>query len=610
MPVSDFSTGLEGWTVTNGTEIYDALVGNPDGSLRGVEGGSGVWYFDAPASFLGDMSAFYGGSLTFDLRQDGDSSQFDDEDVILTGGGLTLALDFGPNPGMDWTSYSVSMALGGGWKIDSVSGRVATEEEIRTVLGSLDSLQIRGEFVNGSTNDASNIDNIALTESPVIPDPFVGPRIQSTFDDGVDGWSFIADVREFRAVADGGNPGGYIEAVDYTTGQIWYFAAADKFLGDKSAYAGGRLQFDLKQSSLSSQIDYEDVIIEGGGLTIALDTPTNPGLDWTSYAVFLDTRSDWRLDDLSGAAASLAEINQVLSNVTALYIRGEFVSGSDTGGLDNVVMSPENAPVRLLADATTGYLLSSHDTLTEALAVASLGNVIQIADATAAPLPAYTISVNGLTIQSDAALSAQLNLDGVSSITLAGSNDLNVNGNTGANTIVGSDGDNTINGLLGRDELFGGRGNDTLNGGAGIDILNGGFGADILLGGQSADRLIGDQGDDELFGQAGRDTLRGGNGADLLVGGAGNDVMTGGAREDTFRFEDGFGTDVIRRFSADLAGEVIDLSAVTAILNFADLALNHMDQVGSDVVIDDLAGNTIRLIGVDIGDLGADSFLF
>ncbi|MEO1151823.1 MAG: calcium-binding protein, partial [Pseudomonadota bacterium] len=74
--------------------------------------------------------------------------------------------------------------------------------------------------------------------------------------------------------------------------------------------------------------------------------------------------------------------------------------------------------------------------------------------------------------------------------------------------------------------------------------------------------------------------------------------------------EDGFGNDVITDFDQDNAFEFIDLSGVTAITDFTDLADNHLMQVGMDTVIDDGAGNTITLIGVDIADLDASDFLF
>lgn len=593
MPISKFASDLQEWTTSNGTETFSASDGNPGGNLRGIEGGFGVWYFDAPDSYLGDKSAFYGGSLSFDLRQDGAANQFDDIDIVLTGnGGQKLVLDFGDNPGTDWTSYSVSLALGGGWHNRSLSGSVASEEQIGAVLANLEAVQIRGEFVNGTTDDASNLDNVKMLRTPAEPPEFIGARVQSTFDGGIDGWSFIADVKDFHWTDTGGNPGGYLEAVDYATGELWYFVAPQKFLGDKSAYSGGSLQFDLKQSAADNQINADDIVITGGGLTLALDTLDNPGTDWTHYSVAFDTSSDWRVGTRTGDVATQAQIDTVLANITGLNIRGEFINGNDTGGIDNVVMTPTGSAVRVLSDTTTGNLLSNHDSLQAALAATDPGNLVQINKASAVTLAKYDVSDNGLTVQSKLDLDATLKLQGVKSLTLSGTSDLNVNGNGKNNTIIGSNGDNRLNGFAGRDTLTGNDGRDTLNGGNKDDTLTGG------------------KGNDKLFGGNGNDTLAGGNGRDLLVGGNGNDALNGGGGADTFRFADGFGSDTITGFAATNDKEKIDLSRVASITDVTDLFADHMGQVGTDVVIDALGSNTITLLNTLLADMNDADFMF
>lgn len=201
-------------------------------------------------------------------------------------------------------------------------------------------------------------------------------------------------------------------------------------------------------------------------------------------------------------------------------------------------------------------------------------------------------------------------------------------GGTGFDTLQGGDGDDLMMGGEQADNLFGGAGNDTLRGDAGFDRLFGGIGADVLLGGAQSDglfgqtgndRLFGDNGADRLWGGVGNDVMHGGNGADLLRGGAGfdvlfggvgNDTMSGDFNADTFVFANGFGADVITDFDATNDFEKIDLRGVSAITDLADLLGNHVAQIGSDVVIDDRAGNTITLTGVALGDLGAADFVF
>lgn len=589
---SMFTSDLEGWVATNATQSFSDTEGDPAGSLRGTEGGSGVWYFAAPDSYLGNLSDYYGGSLSFEMKQDVDINQFDDVDLVLTGAGLKLVLDVGDNPGTDWTSYSVSLALGGGWRLSSLSGSVASEAQIRDVLGNLESFLIRGEFVNGTTGDASNLDNVVVTGEPVTPPEYVGVKVASTFDSDIDGWSFIADVKEFNWVGDGGNPGGYVEAVDYAYGDVWYFIAPEKFLGDKSAYAGGTLSFDLKQDPIVSQFNADDVVIVGNGITLALSTAENPGLDWTHYQVALDTSADWRIGSSTGEVATQAEIETALADISALRIRGEYVSGTDTGGLDNVVLTPDAAAVRVLSDTTQGLLLSNHGTLAEALAVTEDGNVVQINKATAVTEALYEVTDNGLTVQSNRAVETVLKLVGVTSLTLAGDNDLDVTGNALSNTIRGSDGANVLKGLGGADRLLGGEG------------------ADLLRGGTKADVLKGEVGNDRLFGDAGFDKLYGGNGRDKLDGGAGADKLIGGNGGDTFIFKDGYGADKILDFDALDAKERINLAGVAEITDFADLAAHHMTQVGADVVIEATGGDMLTLKGVLLADLDAGDFLF
>lgn len=605
-----FTFGLDGWTVTNGTETREASGGNPGGNIRAVEGGSGVYAYEAPTKYLGDKSDFIGGTLSFDLKQDGDASPYDDSDVTLTGAGLTLVIDAGDNPGTDWTSYTVGLGLGAGWKVGSLGGRIATEDEILSVLSDLESLRIRGEFVNGSTDDASNLDNVVLTDSAPVAPVLQGPRVASTFDTDTEGWSFIADVKEFRQVPTGGNPGGYLEAVDYTTGAVWYYAAPLAFLGSKGAFSRGTLSFDLKQSSLSSQFNSDDIRLVGSEKTLALDLPMNPGLDWTSYSVTLDTATDWRLGSSSGEVASQSDILDVLRDLQKLYIRGEYVSGSDTGGLDNAVMQARDANVRVLADAVNGALKSSHDDMTSALSVVRNGNAILIEDAAGLTQSSYTLPRNNLTVISDFETDTVLRVGSQVSVALSGTNVMEVIGNANDNRISGSDGANRLNGKLGADMIAGGRGGDRIFGGNGDDDLSGDIGRDRLFGGNGRDTVTGGEGNDILFGGNAKDTLLGGQGNDTITGGGGNDRINGQRGGDTFVFNGDWGRDTVLAFEVDADelridpgnGEVSSRAAFGA----------ASTQVGDNLVydLDDDGVNVIVLRNIVFDDLTDANFNF
>lgn len=188
-------------------------------------------------------------------------------------------------------------------------------------------------------------------------------------------------------------------------------------------------------------------------------------------------------------------------------------------------------------------------------------------------------------------------------------NDTLYGGNQADNLFGGADSDD-LHGDGGFDRLFGGEGDDNLWGGDGTDALFGEAGNDALYGGSEEDRFFGGNGNDWLEGGGGADSMRGDADFDTLIGGAGNDTLTGNFNADTFVFADGHGSDVVTDFDASNIYEKIDLSAVTAIVDIADLTTNHVTQSGSDTVIDTGGGNQITLSNVLVGDLDSTDFLF
>jgi hypothetical protein len=169
---SDFSSDAEGWVLSGDTTTsnptYVAAGGNPGGFVRGIDQTvGGVWYWQAPAKFLGDKSLSFGETLSFDLRMRGSGPLFDSPDVSLAGGGLTLHLDLSPVPqDLAWTTYTVNLDQSDNWRVGTLAGSIATEIDFRQVLGSLNSLRIRGEFITGSDN--GDLDNVIMT---VVPEP-------------------------------------------------------------------------------------------------------------------------------------------------------------------------------------------------------------------------------------------------------------------------------------------------------------------------------------------------------------------------------------------------------------------------------------------------------
>ncbi|MGC1496531.1 MAG: calcium-binding protein [Sulfitobacter sp.] len=229
--------------------------------------------------------------------------------------------------------------------------------------------------------------------------------------------------------------------------------------------------------------------------------------------------------------------------------------------------------------------------------------------------------------------------------TLVGSNDANeIVGGAGADTIFALDGNDTIDGGAGSDVLYGQDGNDVLMGSGSPDVLDGGADIDTadysnatssvglrlnglanfgfatgdtfvnienLTGSDFGDVIVGSSIGNVLNGGDGGDSIFALQGNDTIIGGGGNDTMSGQAGNDVFVFDDGFGNDTITDFDAANGDEDIDFSILSTITDFAQLSTGgRMTQVGSDVLIDDLNGNTITLTNVVLGNLDASDFIF
>ncbi|MEZ5586133.1 MAG: CAP domain-containing protein [Sedimenticolaceae bacterium] len=199
---------------------------------------------------------------------------------------------------------------------------------------------------------------------------------------------------------------------------------------------------------------------------------------------------------------------------------------------------------------------------------------------------------------------------------LGGDGDDTLNGSGGKDSLYGEAGNDTVYGGAGSDQIFGANGNDLVKAGQGKDTVDGGAGQDTIFGNRHNDTLHGGDGgddlrggndDDVLFGDAGSDRLSGQSGDDLLIGGTGNDTLLGGGGDDIFRFDFGFGDDVIEDFHAGADDiDILDFSA----LGISYSSLSVVAQ-GADTLITTTAGDSLLLLDVTPGELVvADDFLF
>lgn len=157
-----FDTGAEGWTAVDGGALsWVATGGNPGGWLRVADITDQDFLLKAPATWLGNRSAWLGGTLSFDAlnvnNESPDWAPFGE--VVITGaaGSVTLDIVAANQPPADgqWHRYSVLLAPAAGW-----SGA-----PLASVLANVTSLTIKGEFHAGVT-EVVGIDNIQVTAVP------------------------------------------------------------------------------------------------------------------------------------------------------------------------------------------------------------------------------------------------------------------------------------------------------------------------------------------------------------------------------------------------------------------------------------------------------------
>lgn len=174
---SGFDADAEGWTVAGDAQAtstapdYNGMGGNPGGLITAKDDTTGgVFYFVAPAKYLGNASSVFGKKLTFDLMTTSVASPFKAYGVLLSGGNTTVValLPTDPTPANMWKSYSFALDLTGGWKLvsgadvaaesDFSKAPDASESQLKAVLSDLKILRIRGEFNDGP--DTGALDNV------------------------------------------------------------------------------------------------------------------------------------------------------------------------------------------------------------------------------------------------------------------------------------------------------------------------------------------------------------------------------------------------------------------------------------------------------------------
>ena len=595
---ASFNNTDQGWSTVDGASALEnpAEGGQFGGYIRASDATAGIlWYFEADARFTGDLSRYYHGTLTYFMRQESDNPTISDAvDIRIVGANgtvLTKAFDYEPGP--DWTRFEVDLDAFDGWRIDN--GAIARDLDIFATLLDVTSIRIRGEYQSG--DDTVGLDSVRLEGGRSRPEFTVatdrGDVIASTFAAGGESWTFRGDLQDWRHVETGGAPGrggntGYIDLVDRAVGDLVYVEAPGAFLGQKSGYLGGTLSFSLQNSDVSPGLaPLPGVILEGGGTSLVIDIGAAPGTAWTDYSVRLAPDgaglTDWRVGALDGPVATRADFQRVLNDLDALVIRGEFDSGPEFSGLDEVAMRAPQRPFDVYDGRDLVATKSEFQVALDAAARQGGDRIVFAPDAEASGL--YVASLRRLEIvDSGMGLTGTLSFADVPAgqrfvLEIEGGGDLTVAlpvaGRTSTFLAVPDGIRQTVDGNDGRDQMFAN-----------------GDGSVHFSGGDNRDRLFGGPGNDRLEGKGGRDAL---------FGGGGNDVLIGGPKADSFAFEPGNGRDLIERYQAGI--DTIHLVNYPGVAARGDLTL--MERANAVAI---LLGNGDKIVVQGVSD--ADDILF
>jgi hypothetical protein len=161
---STFDAGLEGWTTSVGGELaFVATGGNPGGFLQQTDTDLSDMFVMAPPSFLGDLSAFLNGSLSFDARQvSGAGEKYAPFGfVTLFNGGNAVSADIAgaDAPSSDWSTFSVNL---------DAAGFQTTPEALAAVLSNVTMITVELESQIGVV-EATGMDNFRLVSA--VPEP-------------------------------------------------------------------------------------------------------------------------------------------------------------------------------------------------------------------------------------------------------------------------------------------------------------------------------------------------------------------------------------------------------------------------------------------------------
>lgn len=160
---TSFNDGKEGWSAVDLTAsdsasdpdwsnviqsldlTYESEGGvDNSGHVSRVDTTPNAFFFDAPDAYLGDMSAYVGGTVEYYLKSTHNNYRRDSA-VILEGSDGVIATQFS-KPKSDWTQFRIELdAEARAYQESNLVGSEVGQDRVKAVLSDLQALRISGE---------------------------------------------------------------------------------------------------------------------------------------------------------------------------------------------------------------------------------------------------------------------------------------------------------------------------------------------------------------------------------------------------------------------------------------------------------------------------------
>lgn len=156
----------------------------------------------------------------------------------------------------------------------------------------------------------------------------------TSFLEDAENWRIFQDGSDFEYFPADDESNGYVCARDLGQGIYWYFETPEQWAGDRSDLYNGELRYRMRQRDNAGTVSgLPDIMLVSDEMILHYEFGDKPLLTWTSFSAPLNENGGWTLND---EVATADNFQTVLSNLTSIRIRGEYVNGADSACMDAV----------------------------------------------------------------------------------------------------------------------------------------------------------------------------------------------------------------------------------------------------------------------------------